>query len=186
MRMTQDQKQWAQENLETYRGAIVTVAQREFKRREHYAGIDADDIHADAMRGYLRAVIQFKPERGVPFLAYLRMIVRADILSGLRNRSALKRSQRIAQVTPPKIRRLLDTDRDWLKTQDAQETIRLDCWPLMVNLSSMELISVVGVYLEGMTEKQVGALLGRSESRVSQILSHAIERLRTMAEPCRR
>ncbi len=169
--------------------------------------VDHDDLIGAGMLGLLDAVDKFDPLKGVMFKTYAEMRVRGAMLDSLRDLDWAPRSLRavILGISMAQFQSLLgelrgltitgldlgdeDEDGQTLKylPQDAAHSplaiferteVREFMTTAIERLPQRERQVVALYYVEELTMKEIGATLGVTESRVSQIHTQAVLRLR--------
>lgn len=159
--------------------------------------LDFSSIWSDATEGVIDLIDKnsFDPAKGVKFTTYAAIRVRGHMLDKLRDRDWVPRLERSRQkkgTAEPKTmfsvdmrpKRDGDCEVHRFDTADASETAaeasdRKDIWrETLKGCSKVERLIVLLYYHEQLTMKQIGATLGVSESRVSQLHSQLISRLR--------
>lgn len=152
---------------------------------------DVEDLVQDGFVGLLQAVRRFDPTRGVSFSDYADSRVRGAILDGLRSRRLGRwsphRDRREASFVSLEsaARRIRGTLADDRPTPDRVLENRERSDLLALGLSELpprERLVLSLHYAEKVNLKQIGARLGVTESRISQLCSQAARRLRRAVE----
>ena len=158
------------------------------------ASVSEEELYSAGMVGLMTASRSYDPSRGAEFKTYAYHRIRGAILDELRRMDFLPRSQREKArregVEAPSFVGI-PTD------EDGQESLAAD--PMEAALENRELMGrlqaeilqlpekmrvVMNLYYsEGMKMREIGERLHLTESRVSQIHSNAIARLRRVLRP---
>lgn len=153
------------------------------------ASVAEDDLFAAGMFGLMRAARSYDPSRGAGFKTYAYHRIRGAILDDLRRADFLPRSMRdkakAEGVDPPSMLSI-PTDEDGHENLAAHavgenvenEDIRDLLHDAIDNLPDKMRIVMSLYYREGIKTREIGERLKLTESRVSQIHSNAVTRLR--------
>ena len=158
----------------------------------------ADDIHATALEGLVRAAGAYKPAFGVPFPSYARRRIEGAVLDLFREQDHLSRHYRdlakasgVEDWSPPMS---IEEIQNWEERFEA-ETARPDdvvaerravvAVELAARALPPRMRDVLRLYYtEGLTQKQIGLHFGLTEPRICQILHEAHAKLRAvLGEP---
>ena len=152
--------------------------------------VDRDALESDALFGLLRAARSFDPARGVAFTTYAAKRIHGAMLDGLRNRQVCSRGQRPlvmlslsksvakndgSEITLGDV--LSDKQESFVAALERQDQIE----HLLRYVHALERRFVREYYLDEMTQGEIAARHGVSESRVSQHLKSARQRMREVA-----
>lgn len=154
--------------------------------------VDRDELVSLGAMGYAEARVRFDPSRGVPFAGFAAMRIRGAILDGLRaadtlSRGDRKRAREEATPTPPKIVSDPEEVDHALATASydgdvsdllAHQELVAELRAALATLPERERHVVTRHFFEEVPMKVIGAELGVTESRISQIISGAVARLR--------
>jgi RNA polymerase sigma factor for flagellar operon FliA len=170
-------------NLEQYNGLVHHIARRVHKFDT--ALYDHDDLYAVGYLGLLDAAKRFDPAKGVKFITFAAPRVRGAIIDEMRRMNHYHhrrelRMEYIEALRDEDDRLLLEPadpdlnplDKAILKDQ------RRELMKNIANLSEMERQVIFMYYYGNFDMKGIAKVLNRTESRVSQIHSKAIKRLR--------
>ncbi|KAA3604883.1 MAG: hypothetical protein DWQ01_19950 [Planctomycetota bacterium] len=156
--------------------------------------VSEEDLFSAGMEGLLTAARSYDPSRGAEFKTYAYHRVRGSILDELRRMDYLPRSQR------EKARRLgyeppavvgIPTDEDGQESltageiepaceqRDLQEVLDAAVQELPAKMRTVLIL----YYKENLRMREIGERMCLTESRVSQIHSNAVARLRWMLNP---
>lgn len=151
--------------------------------------VDRQDLHAAALLGLVRAARTFDPGRGVPFLAFARSRMRWAVLDELRSsdhltRSARRRTREAVPVPATDVFvRLADVDvAD--PTAATPEGDALECELVesvraaVARLPARHRAVILGYFVEGREMRDLAVELGVTPSRVSQLCSDGVGKLR--------
>ncbi len=156
--------------------------------------VSDDELYSAGMVGLMTASRSYDPSRGAEFKTYAYHRIRGAILDELRRLDFLPRSQREKarrEGHEPPAFVGIPTD------EDGQESLAAD--PVEAALENQELMASLReqilqlpekmrvvmtlYYSEGLRMREIGERLHLTESRVSQIHSNAIARLRRVLRP---
>jgi RNA polymerase sigma factor for flagellar operon FliA len=149
---------------------------------------DWDDVHADAMIGVLDAIRKFDPARSLTQKAYVFLRARGAAIDGIRQRSYTPRSAQGKRREPLSLNMLLESvvndEAPWepgtidggYAEVDAAMTVPY----LLAVLSRRSRFVIEAYYLAGRSLADIGAELGVTEARISQIHTQALRRMRAM------
>ena len=186
---------------EHYYGLAYRLARKAKGGMGRDRGLTVGDLAQWGALGLLRAVERFDPGRGVKFETYAGWMIRGGMLDGLRDWDVLSRSGRREARREPggradrlgQARRFSDVVGEDGKGTEPRNQVggvgvasKLDegdewAW-LMRGLSRRDRLILALYYREGMTMLEVGAAVGRSEARVSQVVRGAKELVRERVE----
>jgi len=170
------------EHYAEFAAMLAAIALRKFP-----SSIWREEIEQAALIGLLQAVERFDPDRGVLFETFAAWRVRGAIGDELRSVDHLKRGARHDDVeheleAPKSLEEFEATDR---VSALGAEDLELGRLPLLeeldqalAQLPERERMVVVLHKLEGFKMAQLAELLGVTESRVSQLYTKALQRLR--------
>ncbi|MBC8328987.1 MAG: sigma-70 family RNA polymerase sigma factor [Planctomycetes bacterium] len=156
--------------------------------------VSDEELYSAGMVGLMTASRSYDPSRGAEFKTYAYHRIRGAILDELRRMDFLPRSQREKArregYEPPSFV-AIPTD------EDGQESLVAD--PVAAALENRELVDALReqilqlpekmrvvmslYYSEGLRMREIGERLHLTESRVSQIHSNAVARLRRVLRP---
>ena len=152
--------------------------------------IERDELVSLGALGWAEARVRFDPSRGVPFAGFAAMRIRGAILDGLRAGDTLTRGERrrARQESTPSAPRIV-SDNDELEAaaapQDgdvsdvlAQEEMVEELRAALATLPERERYILSRHFFDDVPMRAVGAELGVTESRISQIVTAAVGRLR--------
>lgn len=167
-------------------------------------GAPDDDTISDALYGMAKALQSYDPNAGASLTTYVITRVRGEVLDGWRNRDHLSRSIRTkakdglvdldAPVHQPPIHLqaiqidnpgfdIPDPGFDVEKILDERAVARrvAALWKLVdMTLTPREIEVIRAYYADDEKMHEIGARLGITESRVSQIVKRACEKLRLL------
>lgn len=167
-------------------------------RRANSRRAYAEDIHATAIEGLVRAARGYDPSRGVPFPSYARRRIEGAVLDLFRERDHLSRHYRSvakasgeeAWATPVSLEVIENWEERFTDTGSSPEDEAADSRMVdMVDVAAKNLPprtrEVLRLYYaEDRTQKQIGVRLGLTETRICQILRAAHEAIRAkIGEP---
>jgi len=165
----------AEETLVTGYSRLVRACARPY----FLAGGDSEDLIQEGMLGLLSAVRTFDPQKGVKFATYAEFCVRRRIYSAIRSASGNKHTPLNSYISleSPQLDEgnthsacfLRDPEDSVIARESAGEVERL----LYGALSRFE-SGVLELFLEGMSYKEMGARLGKSDKSVD----NAVQRIR--------
>lgn len=156
--------------------------------------IDPDDAVSDATMGAIRAIRAYDDSMGATLATYIAIRARYAIADGLRDRNATRRvegRQRVVNARTNTLHpRADDTDEPHpemvvpvIAPHDASpdeldEARHIIC---AIAKTRRDQLILALIYVEGLTMKEAGVVVGLCESRISQIHSGLIARARSMA-----
>lgn len=144
------------------------------------SGVDRDELVSDAQLAMLQALRAYDPSRGASIGTFLYRQVRWRMLDMLRSRRLTNRLGKPRWKLP---QQLLD-ESQLLDTRTAPESF--ECreyfdW-LTQSLPPRHRDVVVGYFRDGRTLEDIGAEIGRSKCRCSQIVKESLASLRHRLE----
>jgi len=171
--------------LEYYRNIVRYCAER--MHRKLPDKVELDDLVSAGIFGLMDAIDAFDPTRGVKFETYCLPRIRGSILDELRS------TGRVPRMVPDRTHQLdtanrrLETDiseidivRDGRSRNPIIEAQKRSLKNLLTKgLTRTERLIVVLYYYEENTMKEIGSTLDMPESRVSQMLSSIIAKLKS-------
>jgi RNA polymerase sigma factor FliA len=189
--------------VEAYRPLARAAAMRRASKTPPCL-MDADDFETSAVMGLMEAVENFDPDRGIQFSTFASRRIVGHMLDDLRESDWVPRLERTRSKrsgeAPPKVGTLATVvfenhngRRDFavsdLVADEAltpeESAIERDSFDGMLRgLSRAERAICTLYYRDDLTMFQVGQAIGMSESRVSQLLSNILKRMRA-APHCR-
>ncbi|MGB0954180.1 MAG: sigma-70 family RNA polymerase sigma factor [Planctomycetota bacterium] len=151
--------------------------------------VSEDELFSAGMYGLMRAARSYDPTRGAGFKTYAYHRIRGSILDDLRRldflpRSLRDRARKNGEDAPSMVG--IPTDEDGHESlaarpaeaaseaEDMHEVLHRE----IDNLPDKMRIVMALYYREGVKMREIGEKLGLTESRVSQIHSNAVTRLR--------
>ena len=154
--------------------------------------VDRDELVGLGTLGWAEARQRFDASRGVPFAGFAAARIRGAILDGLRRADTLsrgdrRRAQRDAAPALPRIvndpaevEAAMDRASDDGDVSDllAQQEMVDELRTAMTKLPERERLVLLRHFFDDVPMRVIGAELGVTESRVSQIATAAVEKLR--------
>jgi RNA polymerase sigma factor for flagellar operon FliA len=161
--------------------------------------VDLDDLASAGVFGLINAIKAFDLERGVKFETYCLSRIRGAMLDELRAMDWVPRLVRSQQKDDPEIvvPGFVSLNKKWYETDSHKDVRKIDILEdkksegptrrlqrkdlmklLTKGLNQKERIIMILYYWEGLTMKEISLTLDLSESRVSQMHSSVILRLR--------
>ncbi|HEX4458995.1 MAG TPA: sigma-70 family RNA polymerase sigma factor [Polyangia bacterium] len=154
--------------------------------------VDRDELVGLGTLGWAEARQRFDASRGVPFAGFAAARIRGAILDGLRRADTLsrgdrRRAQRDSQPALPRIvsdpaevEAAMDRSSDDGDVSDvlAQQEMVDELRTAMTKLPERERLVLLRHFFDDVPMRVIGAELGVTESRVSQIATAAVEKLR--------
>jgi RNA polymerase sigma factor for flagellar operon FliA len=157
--------------------------------------VDRDELISLGALGYAEARQRFDAARGVPFAGFAALRIRGAILDGLRQSDTLSRGdrRRARATNEPTLPRVVG-GLSSLELETALAGVAPDCDPgdalaqhqmsrqlqrALATLSAREQHVLRRFFFEEIAMRAIGDELGVTESRVSQIVTAAVARLRT-------
>ncbi len=160
-------------------------------------GADREDLIAWGVYGLVQAAQRYRGELGASFGSYAARRVRGQVLDALRERDPLTRSarrayreaQRVSEDLPPpyveiSLDRLAELGDGGLTAPGtSSRPVRDRAWTEVTRelrrLPSIERRVVIMSFGRGLTLREIGAVVGLSESGVCRVRSRALRRLRS-------
>jgi len=179
------------ERIIAHLGFARAVASRSLDPR--CRGADREDLIAWGVFGLVQAARRYRGDMGAPFGAYAARRVRGQVLDALRERDPLTRSERRAfreaqKVTEDLPQPYSEISLDRLAELSEPVTPRATARPVdprwtrvageLQRLTPLERRVVVLAFARGMTLKEIGGLVGLSESGVCRVRGRALKKLR--------
>jgi RNA polymerase sigma factor for flagellar operon FliA len=154
--------------------------------------IDREELVGLGTLGWAEARMRFDRSRGVPFVGFAAARIRGAILDGLRRSDTLSRGdrRRAQQTNEPTLPRIVNDPAEVEAAMDrageasdisdllAQQEMVDELRESLGKLPERERFVLLRHFFDDAPMRVVGAELGVTESRISQIVSAAIERLR--------
>jgi len=185
-------EQSIEDRIVTHIGLARAVAIRTVDAR--CGGADREDLVAWGLVGLVQAAQRFKADRGAPFGAYAARRVRGQVLDALRARDPLSRTARrkyraeraVDEDLPQpylevSLERMLEAGRE-PEERAAMPSVPDPRWPMVLaalrTLPETERRAVALSYGRALTLREVGALLGLSESGACRLRTRALAHLR--------
>lgn len=154
--------------------------------------IDRDELVGLGTLGWAEARVRYDASRGVPFAGFAAARIRGAILDGLRRADTLSRGdRRRAQAShEPTLPRIVNDPAEVEaamsrpgETSDVSEVLAQkemvdELRGALAGLPERERYVVLRHFFDDVPMRIIGAELGVTESRISQIVSSAVERLR--------
>jgi RNA polymerase sigma factor (sigma-70 family) len=148
---------------------VAALAQR--LKRPLPAWIELDELKADGAVGLVYAAIRFDRRRGVPFARFATRYIRGTMIDGLRRRGRAPVPRWNCDVA------MLDGRFEQIDARaDARTLLRLQP-------DARRRLVLLLYYLDGLTMKRIGGMLGISEGRVSQLVKRSVESVRQFVSP---
>jgi len=172
-----------------YFGPRIKRAARNYACR-HLPGVDQDDLAQNGYIAMLRLARRYDPSRGVPLGAYLRSRLNGTMADTLRAEARQSKRDKVSGDGGFEEDASHETKVD-PKAQSAPvgeagaQTNSLLALLSAVSkraLTPRQIFALRLLYFHQLTMKQVGAILGVGESRISQIHGDAMNRLRRQLE----
>ena len=168
--------------------------------------VEMDDLVHEGIMGLMDAVTKFDPSRGVHFSSYASYRIRGSIIDALREldwasrdtRREIKREEAVGarRQVVPRLQFVQVSDEDGMEfyTPVAPDMLpdevcgRKELCGVMAKalacLSVRYQMVMVLYYWRELTHKEIGAVLGVNEFRVSQICKRARDKMRVALEAC--
>ncbi len=171
-----------------------------YRLANQYAALAVDsleDLVQEGCLGLIRAVERFRPEYGVRFSTYAYPVISGSIRNHLRSRRRLlgkgDRSGHQAEVpggsaslpspvgeelvAPEELEQLAGTAEGDFADEVVVQVLTGD---LLARLPDVERRIVTHFFYDDLTQREIGRLVARSNSRVCRLLRRALDRLRTV------
>ena len=159
--------------------------------------VELDDLISAGIFGLMDAIDAYDLNRGVKFETYCAPRIRGAILDELAPRMGLNREEFVKLKRDATAVSLVSLSRKWFETDSQKDVCEIDVLEdkrgtnpleeiqkrdlkemLTKGLSRAERLILVLYYYEEMTMKEIGSTLDLSESRVSQMHSSILARLK--------
>jgi RNA polymerase sigma factor for flagellar operon FliA len=154
--------------------------------------VDRDELVGLGTLGWAEARQRFDASRGVPFAGFAAARIRGAILDGLRRADTLSRGDRrraqrdsapvLPRIVsdPAEVEAAMDRSSDDGDVSDvlAQQEMVDELRIAMTKLPERERLVLLRHFFDDVPMRVIGAELGVTESRVSQIATAAVEKLR--------
>jgi len=152
------------------------------------SAVDIEDLISAGYLGLVKAALKFDRSKGTTFTTYANIRIRGEIQDYLRGQSIISRRARENGMEEIKLvpfeapldddERVKDTLVDPRPEPGAAFDLADSCNHIFENLRPRERRIFEMLYLDGLNIEQTGAIIGVSDSRIHQIKSRAIHRLR--------
>lgn len=161
-------------------------------RMKAFGIMDPEDLVQAAVVGLMRTREKFDPARGIKWVSYAIHRARGAMLDALRNIDHVPRvERRRLKEQGLEARAVLSIDGQAVKVSQQGLPIqrealaeRRDFWASLLNRVGRRVGEILRrYYLEDLTLKAIGRLMGLSESRVCQLHAKGIRQLRLLWEP---
>lgn len=165
------------------------------KKIPAHGAADQEDLVQAAAMALLRARETFDPARGIKWQTYAAYRARGAMLDALRDLDHAPRLERArAKKDGRFIGAVLSSDRDRIQVAEqgyerrsvpgaVSSAIASDFWKsLHRRLPARQVEVLTRYYRDDLTLKEIGRVMGLSESRVCQLHARGISRLRLFAE----
>lgn len=179
--------------VQHYLGYVITLAVKYFKRLPKRSNMTVDDLVSFGVMGLIDILDRFNPDLGTKFLSFASLRIFGAIIDGLREfdhntRHSYKNgtAKEIHNLTAnlwngESCRRDYDNTIELL-APEARDTdiveLRDEVESKLASLSPTERTIFIQYNAHGLRMKDIGELVGLSESRVSQIHTDILKRLR--------
>lgn len=143
-------------------------------------GYEKEDIYQESVVAFLRALHSYDENREVGFRTFASVCIRNHIASILRNGQRSKNSAMVDYIPIEEIDLISksEPESDWIE-KEAFFNMKKRINAL---LSEFEM-EVLKLYLSGLSYKEIGKKLGKSEKSVGNALSRVRKKLRTEIGP---
>jgi len=163
--------------LEGYEGLVLSIVKPLLRYTTTVN--DADDIYQDALLGLCRGLEKYDPSQSKES-TYLSYRIRAEAIDGIRRMRGVGRGRNNKSDRLP-ISRAIGYYNPILESMIFKDDIvHLRNAIYKIDKRYREIIQLY--YYSGLTQKDIGILLGASESRISQLRKEALEQLRVAFE----
>jgi RNA polymerase sigma factor FliA len=153
------------------------------------AHVELNELIALGALGVVEARRRYDGQRGVPFAAFAAMRIRGAMLDGLRSEDLVSRSERSriragecsASMTEVELQdEMTESQHEAVDERLARLGEIAELRRMLPKLSEREQLVLQRHFFEELPLKVIGEQLGVTESRVCQIVSAAVSRLRSM------
>jgi RNA polymerase sigma factor for flagellar operon FliA len=180
--------------IEYYWPLAVRIAEKLLTKMPKWRQVVTDDLVNDAIPALMGCIESYEGSRQASFATYAHQRLRGAMIDGIRNMDWVPRLERVRQKHNPDhpvvaVESLREPKRDphspdyrphFLEAKETSSQFDDDSfWAYALRcLNKREKLAVLLYYREGLTMKAVGKSLGVSESRISQQIADAMERIR--------
>ena len=153
--------------------------------------VDFDDLISAGIFGLMDAIDTFDPTRGVKFETYCSPRIRGAILDELRSMDWVPRSIRARADQLAKTSQTFEISHGRKPTEEGDKEVGFSLREcdvknfLIKNLNKTESLIIVMYYYQEMTMKEIATTLDMSESRVAQMHSSILARLKGQLNDCK-
>jgi len=166
------------EIIQHYEPEIRMIASKYFLPRADY-----EDLLQEGRIAIYRAILSYDEESGIPFLHFLRMVVKRKLIDGLRKYTRQKHANLneayslnnvVSETEETSFLELLPTAEDPASTVIANDEVHSMIQDLNKNMSNLERLVFEHYFIQGFKQREVSEHLGLHPKS----LDNAIQRIR--------
>lgn len=177
-------------NVENYLPLVYSISSKIYKRLPDYSNIEYEDIVGYGLVGLAEALKKYDENKEVKFSTFAYPFIKGRILDFLRKferEKTIPENEKIRldefvrkSIEEDKIALLGTTNFDPEKYVEKEELMDIVADIIENNLEDIEKIILYLWFKEGLSQREISHVLEISESRVSQLKKHSLEKIKNI------